>query len=128
MLSVNTTVDTIHEIILYEEEQDPLLIRRDFIINITGGTNAMGAAALLASTLYGTKAHYVREPQRDDPKNEKYVDDLPVFPIAKSRLNENQLKVLKIIAEGSYEVEGPNNLTNGRKVQGSITRTKLLEE
>jgi hypothetical protein len=125
--SVNHTIDIIHEIILNEEETDPSLIRRDFVINITGGTNAMGAAALLAATLYGTKAHYVREPQKEDPKDEKYVDDLPVFPIAMAKLNENQLKVLKIISESDYEIEGGPAALDKRRIHGSITRTRLLK-
>jgi hypothetical protein len=60
---VNVTVDAIYEIILKTEENDPSLIRQDFVINTTGGTNAMGAGALLCAAIYGTKAHYVREPQ-----------------------------------------------------------------
>lgn len=87
----------------------------------------MGAAALLAATLYGTKAHYVREPQKDDRKDEKYVDDL-LFPIAMAKLNENQLKVLKIISESDYEVEGGPTILDERKIHGSITRVKLLEK
>ena len=97
--SVDPTIDSIHEVILSEEESDQSLIRSDFVVNITGGTNAMGAGALLAATLYATKAHYVREPQEGDPKDEKYVEDLPMFPIAMAKLNENQLKVLKVISE-----------------------------
>jgi hypothetical protein len=47
-LSVDPTIDAIYQIILDEEQNDPSLIRKDFAVNITGGTNAMGAAALLS--------------------------------------------------------------------------------
>jgi hypothetical protein len=127
-LSVNVTVDAIYEIILKEEENDPSLIRQDFVINITGGTNAMGAGALLCATIYGTKAHYVREPQKGDSKNKKYVDDLPVFPIARAKLNANQLKVLKIISESFYVIEDTPPSADSKLVEGSITRVKLLKK
>lgn len=46
-------MDAIHQIILEEEDKDPSLIRKDFSINITGGTNVMGAAALLSANRVG---------------------------------------------------------------------------
>ena len=127
-LSVNPTIDAIYDIILQEEENDPLLVRPDFAINITGGTNAMGAAALLSATLYGTKAYYIREEQKGDPPDQKYVDELPVLPIGIARLNKNQLTVLKIISDSTYEIEGGPPELDSKPIKGSITRTKLLEK
>jgi hypothetical protein len=127
-LSVDSTIDVIHEIISKEEEKDHTIIRQDFAINITGGTNAMGAAALIAATIFGTKAYYVREPQKGDSKGSKYVDELPVFPIGIAKLNDNQLKVLKIISQSTYEIEGGPTNFHKDKINGSISRTQLLEE
>ena len=87
----------------------------------------MGTGALLCATIYGTKAHYVREPQKGDSKNKKYVDDLPVFPIARAKLNANQLKVLKIISESTYAIEDTPPSVDSKLVEGSITRVKLLK-
>jgi hypothetical protein len=88
----------------------------------------MGTGALLCATIYGTKAHYVREPQKGDSKNKKYVDDLPVFPIARAKLNANQLKVLKIISESTYAIEDTPPSADSKLVEGSITRVKLLKK
>ena len=127
-LSVNPTIDAIHNIILDEEENDPSLIRHDFAINITGGTNAMGAAALLSATLYGTKAYYVREAQKGDYPDQKYVDELPVLSIGRAKFNKNQLEVLKIISESNYQIEGGLIGLDRKVIEGSITRKKLLEK
>lgn len=126
--SEDPTIDAILEIILEEEEADPSLIRKDFIVNITGGTNIVAAAAILAATFYGTRAHYVREPQKEDPRGTKYVYELPIEPIGIARLNQNQLDVLKIIADSTYEIDDSPKRIVTKKVSGSITRSKLLEK
>jgi Family of unknown function (DUF6293) len=127
-LSVDPTIDAIYQIILDEEQNDPSLIRKDFAVNITGGTNAMGAAALLSATLFGTKAYYVRHPQKDDPRGKTYVDELPVLPIGTAKLNKNQLQVLKVISERYYEIEGGPDRLDKRRINGSIARRKLIEK
>jgi len=126
--SEDPTIDAILEIILKEEDNDPSLIRKDFVVNITGGTNIIAAAAILAATFYGTRAQYIREPQKGDPRGTKYVYELPIQPIGIARLNENQLKVLKIISESEYEIENTPNGFDSHKEYGSITRSKLLEK
>ena len=40
----------------------------------------------------------------------------------------NQLKILKIVSEGIYEIEGGPNYLDRKRTRGSITRTKLLEK
>lgn len=127
-LSVDPTMDAIHKIIQKEEDSDSSLSRKDFVINITGGTNISAAAAILAATFYGTRAHYVREPQKNDPRNKKYVDELPVQPIGMAKLNQNQLKVLKIIAENIYEIPNTPNGKDRKETEGSITRSDLLKK
>ena len=43
---------------------------------------------------------------RKEIQKMRNVEDLPMFPIAMAKLNENQLKVLKIISESIYKIEG----------------------
>ena len=122
------TIDAILNIILSEEKLDPLLIRNEFVVNITGGTNAVAAGAVLAATFYGTRAQYVLEPQKGDSKKTKYVYELPIRPIGIAKMNQTQLDVLKIIVESTYEiVDTPNNF-DSKKTDGCITRSKLLEK
>ena len=126
--SEDPTIDAILEIIRKEEEDDSSIIRKDFVVNITGGTNIVAAATILAATFYGTRAHYVKEPQKGDPRGTKYVYELPIQPIGIARLNQNQLDVLKIIANSTYEIDDvPKGLDN-KKISGSITRFKLLQK
>ena len=120
------TIDTILKIILTEEKLDPLLIRNEFVLNITGGTNAVAAGTILAATFYGTRAQYVLEPQKGDSKKTKYVYELPIQPIGIAKMNQMQLDVLKIIAESTYEIKDTPTKLDSYKTVGSITRAELL--
>ena len=122
------TIDAILTIILDEEKHDPSLLRNEFVVNITGGTNAVAAGAVLAATFYGTRAQYVLEPQKGDSRKTKYVYELPIRPIGIAKMNQNQLDVLKIIAESTYEIEDTPNNFDPKKTDGCITRSKLLEK
>lgn len=122
------TIDAILNIILNEEKLDPLLLRNEFVVNITGGTNAVAAGAVLAATFYGTRAQYVLEPQKGDSKKTKYVYELPIRPIGIAKMNQTQLDVLKIIAESTYEIEDTPKNFDSKKIDGCITRSKLLEK
>lgn len=120
------TIDAILTIILDEEKHDPSLLRNEFVLNITGGTNAVAAGTVLAATFYGTRAQYVLEPQKGDSRKTKYVYELPIRPIGIAKMNQNQLDVLKIIAESTYEIEDTPKNFDSKKTDGCITRTKLL--
>ena len=122
------TIDTILKIILTEEKLDPLLIRNEFVLNITGGTNAVAAGTVLAATFYGTRAQYILEPQKGDSRKTKYVYELPIQPIGIAKMNQTQLDALKIIAESTYEIKDTPMKLDSHKTVGSITRAKLLEE
>ncbi len=126
--SEDPTIDAILELILEEEDEDPSLIRNEFVVNITGGTNIVAAATILAATFYGTRAHYIREPQKGDPRGTKYVYELPIQPIGIAKLNQNQLDVLKIISGSTYKIEDTPEGQDSKKESGSITRAKLLEK
>lgn len=126
--SEDPTIDAILEIIKTEEENDSSLIRNEFVVNITGGTNIVAAATILAATFYGTRAHYVREPQKGDPRKTKYVYELPIQPIGIAKLNQTQLEVLKLIADSTYEIKDTPKGLDSHKVTGSIIRNELLEK
>jgi hypothetical protein len=50
------------------------------------------------------------------------------FPIARAKLNANQLKVLKIISESIYAIKDAPPSADSKLVEGSITRVKLLKK
>jgi len=55
-------IDTILTAIHNERKENPSLSKRDFVINITGGTNLMAAAATTAAYLSGSRVIYVMHP------------------------------------------------------------------
>lgn len=96
--------DTLEEIIkiIYDELEDESIINKEIAINVTGGTNAMAAAAILAATMRGTKAYYVLD-RRMNPRQKSYVEELPVPSIGVAEMNTNAQKVLDLIDDASKE-------------------------
>ena len=125
---IDPTMDAISEIINEEMENDSSLINKDFSLNITGGTNAVAAATMISATWHGTRAYYILKPQEGDSKNKKYTIEVPVKPIGTAKMNENQLKVLKIIANSKYFIENSPEGIESEVLEGMITRQNLLEE
>ena len=128
---IDSTMDAIHEIIHKEMDDGNALLKSEFTLNITGGTNAMAAATMISATWYGTKAHYVLEPQKDDPADKQYVLNLPVKTLNTARTKDIQLTILKIIDESNYYIENTPKGISSEDIditKGSITRKKLLEK
>ena len=123
---IDPTMDAISEIINEETENDSSLINKDFSLNITGGTNAVAAATMISATWHGTRAYYILKPQEGDSKNKKYTIEVPVKPIGTAKMNENQLKVLKTIADSKYHIENSPKGMELKISEGMITRQKLL--
>ena len=96
--------DTLEEIIkiIYDELEDESIINKEIAINITGGTNAMAAAAILAATMRGTKAYYVLDRNMNELQK-SYVEELPVPSIGVAEMNTNAKKVLDLIDDASKE-------------------------
>ena len=96
--------DTLEEIIkiIYDELEDESIINKEIAINVTGGTNAMAAAAILAATMRGTKAYYVLD-QWKNTGQKSYVEELPVPSIGVAEMNTNAQKVLDLIDDASKE-------------------------
>jgi len=126
-LAIEPTFDAIHEIINEEEKRNEVMVRKDFLLNITGGTNIMGAATMIAATFFGTAAHYVLKPQPGD-KKKKYVIDIPVQPIGSAKMKESHKKVLDIIANHQYIVENTPIGVDSTPILGRISRKDLLDE
>ena len=125
---VDPTMDAISQIINEECNEDTDLTNRDFTLNITGGTNIVAAATMISATWHGTKAHYVLEPQKNDPKSKKYVIDLPIKSIGIAKTKGPQLDYLQIIAESKYFIENIPDGIEAKIIKGSITRKNLLEK
>ena len=125
---IDPTMDAISEIFHKEMDDGNALTSKEFTLNITGGTNVMAAATMISATWHNTKAHYVLEPQKDDPADKKYVLDLPVKSRGIARMNENQLNTLKIINDSNYHIENTPEGIESETIEGSITRQKLLEK
>ena len=128
---IDPTMDAISEIIHKEMDDGNALLKSEFTLNITGGTNVMAAATMISATWYGTKAHYVLEPQTDDPNDKQYVLDLPVKTLGTARTKDIQLKILKIIDESEYWIENtPEGISKEDRetIKGSITRKNLLKQ
>ena len=126
---IDSTMDAIAEIIHKEMDDDNELLKSDFTLNITGGTNAMAGATMMSATWYGTKAHYVLEPQTGDPEDTQYVRDLPVKSIGTAKMKYNQLTILKMIDESNYYIQNTPEGISQEDIditKGSITRKNLL--
>jgi len=125
---IDPTMDAISEIIHKEMDDGNALTSKEFTLNITGGTNVMAAATMISATWHNTKAHYVLEPQKNDPADKQYVLDLPVKSRGIAKMKENQLNTLKIINDSNYYIENtPEGIEPGI-IKGSITRQNLLEK
>ena len=128
---IDPTMDAISEIIHKEMDDGNALLKSEFTLNITGGTNVMAAATMISATWYGTKAHYVLEQQAEDPDDKQCVVDLPVKTLGTAKTKDIQLKILKIIDESEYWIENtPEGISKKDRdiTKGSITRKKLLEK
>ena len=126
---IDSTMDAIAEIIHKEMDDNDELLKSDFTLNITGGTNAMAGATMMSATWYGTKAHYVLEPQKGDPEDTQYVRDLPVKSIGTAKMKYNQLTILKMIDESNYYIQNTPEGISQEDIditKGSITRKNLL--
>jgi Family of unknown function (DUF6293) len=90
-------IKTILTTIIKERRWNTSLTKRDFAINITGGTKLMVAAASTAAYLAGSRVLYVREPSKY--RGDDLVKELPM-PIQPENDNRgNTSKTTTIILE-----------------------------
>ncbi|MHB8546667.1 MAG: HFX_2341 family transcriptional regulator domain-containing protein [Nitrosotalea sp.] len=125
--NLDDTMDKIDEIVKEEEEENPDILRQNFVINVTGGTNAMAAASIISAMLLGAKAHYVKD-KRQNPTARKFVTELPIPPIGLAKMNETQQKVLQEIANGYFVLKYPDGKIVSKRGPGVITNNGALEK
>jgi len=124
---LDSTMDAIDDIIREEEENDSTLQRHEFLINVTGGTNAVAAGSIMAATLAGTTAHYIKS-KKMEPGLKKYVVPLPIPAIGMMKMNQTYHKVLKIISEGYYSIQRHDGNPGKMLGPGTITNQQILKE
>ena len=99
--NIDDTYDAINEIINVERVENKIE-NYEIAINVSGGTNVMAAAAILAATMKCTKAYYVLD-ERKNPGQDNYVVELPIPLINTGKMNKTQQEVLRLISEGTFE-------------------------
>jgi hypothetical protein len=122
--SIQPILDAVNDIIASEESENPLP-RQNFVINITGGTNVMAAASMNAAMEFQIRAQYVKEDKENNP-DIKCTLDVPVPSKFESRLNDNQLKALKIIADSQHSIHNTPRGMDSPIIDHAITQKELL--
>ena len=125
-LVMDDTMDAITDIVSKEED----VLRQEFAINVTGGTNVMAAGAILSAMFLGTKAFYVLN-RKKNPGQKSYVEELPIPNIGIIKMNETQQRVLNIISKSYFKLRDPSSKTNKiieEEGPGVISNEKLLQE
>ena len=136
--NLDDTQDAITEIIY--NERDNGVENQEIAINVTGGTNVQGAAAVLSAYKHGTKAYYIKNRKKE--KLNTYVEELPIPSIGIAKMNKTQQKVLELIMEGRFEYLEQEKIYDreskswkknrkpgygtGDKITGKMTNLQLL--
>ena len=97
--NLDDTQDAITEIVY--NEQDNGVLNQEIAINVTGGTNIQGAAAVLSAFKHGTKAYYILNRRKNKNLN-SYVEELPIPSIGIAKMNKTQQQALQFIAHGRF--------------------------
>ena len=121
---MDDTMDAITEIVTLEEEND--VLRQEFAINVTGGTNVMASGAILQAMLLGTKAYYVLNRDKN-PGQKSYVEELPIPSIGIAKMNDIQQEILNIVSEEFFRLPGRKGIKKIEEGPGVITNQKLLQ-
>ena len=138
--NLDDTQDAISEIFYYETK-DNKVQNQEITINVTGGTNVQGAAAVLSAFKHGTKADYILDRREAEKNLDSYIVPLPIPSIGIVNMNKTQQEVLQLIFEGRflrYEQEKVTDEITKKlktitkpvydvKATGKITNIQLLE-
>ena len=104
------------------------MLRQEFAINVTGGTNVMASGSILSAMLLGTKAYYVLNRDKN-PGQKSYVRELPIPSVGIVKMNETQQKVLNMISKSYFEVKHPKkNGEKHREGPGIMANQELLDK
>jgi len=94
---INSVMHSILKIISDERKQNPKITLDDFVVNLTGGTKPMVAAAATAVYIANVKAIYVH-----DEKYTKNQEIVKILPVPKRPINDdkgNTSKTTSIVLE-----------------------------
>jgi len=108
-------IKSILNIIIKETEKDSKLNKKDFAINITGGTKLMVSAASTAAYLAGSRLYYVMESTKYRGDNPVKELPLPTRPVNDNRGNTS--KTTAIILEKIKQFGKCTNMMLLEKVQ-----------
>jgi len=136
--NLDDTLDAITDIIY--NERDNGVLNQEITINVTGGTNVQGAAAVLSAFKHGTKADYILD-RRINKNLDSYIVPLPIPSIGIVNMNKTQQEVLQLIFEGRFLRIEQEKVTDeitkklktitkpvyDVKATGKITNIQLLE-
>ena len=136
--NLDDTQDAITEIVY--NEQDNGVLNQEIAINVTGGTNIQGAAAVLSAFKHGTKAYYILNRRKNKNLN-SYVEELPIPSIGIAKMNKTQQQALQFIAQGRFlRIEQEKRIDNitkklkkftdymdDDKITGKLTNQQLLK-
>ena len=98
--NLDDTQNVITEIIYYERNKNNVE-NQEIAINVTGGTNIQGAAAVLSAFKHGTKADYILN-RRMNKNLDSYIVPLPIPSIGIAKMNKTQQQALQFIAHGRF--------------------------
>ena len=136
--NLDDTQDAITEIVY--NEQDNGVLNQEIAINVTGGTNIQGAAAVLSAFKHGTKAYYILNRRKNKNLN-SYVEELPIPSIGIAKMNKTQQQALQFIAHGRFlrieqekridkiskKLRKFTNYMDDDKITGKMTNQQLLK-
>ena len=131
----DSIIDTIVGII-FKEYPDRIVTKKHIVINVTGGTNLMAVAAMIAAGSQQTGAYYILD-KRFNPNLESYVRTIEIPNFKKDlEMGEKYGEVLNVINNNTFrwEYEPRNEVkTNVRgiityKVKDSIVDTEWMEK
>ena len=98
------------------------LMRDNFAVGVTGGTNVMASGAVIGAMLSGVNAYYVLD-DRFPPKRKKYAEFLPIPPINNlKRTSGLLLEILEMLSEESYTD------IFGEEHKGMMIKTQLRDK
>ena len=109
-----------------KKKSKKFLDRKDFAINITGGTKAMVAAASTACYLAGARLYYVLNP--DVAKGNDMVIELPVPSIPRDDSKGNTTQTTSIVLQEIAKTEKTNNGVLIGKLQKNKSVKKLTPQ
>lgn len=104
---MDSIIKSILNTIMRERKSNQNLAKKDFVINITGGTKLMVASATTAAYLAGTRVYYVMEASKH--RGEDLVKELPM-PVRPENDNRgNTSKTTSIVLENIKKLEKCTN-------------------